>query len=76
MVDYKKVYPTFEVMPELKKFTQLSKAESMFNNELATFQEDSQKRILKTMQALISDELAYVLSVEGYKRNLEVDDDR
>lgn len=69
-MDYKKEYQTYRVIPELKEFTKLTKGEQIFNQELKTFPINSQKRVLATMKVLIGDELAYVLSVENYKRDV------
>ena len=63
-----KDYKTYDIMPELKEITRLTSSEGVFNNELETFAPDAQKRILKVMRDLMKDEMAFVLSLENFKR--------
>lgn len=64
----KKNYKTYDILPELKEITRLTSSEGALNNELETFNPDVQKRILKVMRDLMKDEMAFVLSLENFKR--------
>ena len=63
-----KGYKTYDVMPELKEITRLTSSEGALNNELETFEPETQKRILEVMRDLMKDEMAFVLSLENFKR--------
>ncbi|HLS10443.1 hypothetical protein [Lentibacillus sp.] len=69
IAEEKNAYPTYNVMPELKRITSLTYAEQSLNYELETFRPKIQQRILQTMKTLMADEMAYVLSVENLKRS-------
>ncbi|OZU89041.1 hypothetical protein CIL03_08465 [Virgibacillus indicus] len=63
-----KGYKTYDIMPELMEITRLTSSEGAFNSELETFEPYIQKRILKVMRDLMKDEMAFVLSLENFKR--------
>ncbi|WP_067729878.1 hypothetical protein [Oceanobacillus damuensis] len=61
---------TYPVLAELKDITRLTNAEGSLNLELETFSPKVQRKILKTMRELMSDEMVFVLSVENMTRRI------